>query len=454
MRRVLWTLILAPPLMAWLVLAVLTLSHVPHTVHTGDAFIDAFARVFVDQGGLKYYERSSEKHLRAKEQWRPLEQQFGDDPRFWWLCYKLRNDSTVADEPPRESYLQQARQRGIANLPILLVLYTSTNSSFESRIKYEPNFNTVRGNNSRSTSLPNPGEYSKIFHARQKAIAQLHDDSIDILLKEMQARVPRHPLPYYLQAMLAGERRQYDTAYKLLKQGNCIATQEWHNGSALKDTYTPLLTKQLKTHDAPLAKSISNYSGMDYKGLSAQLQWDAEGLSYDALQMQRLDIVDEIYKMSCYIGISTGYDWGPTKLGLQACLHVQKEAAKQPAIVADHEKAAALAKLYNELCSVYNCAFYKGLRNKQLSPSQMQLLKYKCSYDFQLESLIDITSNRYYEPANLALGNNLIPVLQPYWFITPSPDEYQAEMDKLFTELLRFDYTTCSFHDPPAPPAR
>lgn len=453
MRRVLWALILAPPLLLWLVLSVLTLTHVPHDVHTGEAFIDAYALVFVAQGGLKLTERYPAKHLRAKEQWRALEKQFSNDPRFWWVCYKLRNDSTGETDLPRESYLQEARRRGIANLPILLDLYASVYASYEHKIEYHPNFSQIASNSS-SHSRPTLNELSNILHARQKAIDQLHDDSLDVILQEMRDYSPMHPLPVYLQAVLAGERLQYDHAYQLLKRGNYIAAKQWHNGSALSDMYTPIIARKLTTSDALLAKYISNFTYIEFPGRAGTLEWDTEVLAYDSLKANRLDICNEVYRMACYDAISSGYNSKLTRLGLHACLEIQKEVARQPLIATDPGKAAALAELHTKLITAYRYWLLKGASSKNYTQRQVQLLQYESSFESEIEELIDSASRGYYTSANQVLGISPDPLFKSYLLEKPGPGVYKAEMDKMFAELLRFDYTTCSFHDSPAAPAR
>jgi hypothetical protein len=453
MRRALWLLIITPPLLLWLVLAVLTLSHVPNQVHSGDAFIDAYAQLQLKQGGLIKPEPSHVSLVLAEMQWRALEKQFSNDPRFWWLCYKRRNGDTGTSDPPSENYLVEARHRGIATLPILLVLYTSVSKSYDSKVEYSPGFKDFANKSGQGGSLA-PGDYSIIVHARREAIDRLHDDTMDLLLEEMQVCAPQHPLPYYLQAMLAGERRQYDKAYGLLKQGNSIGAAAKSDHLVLTDMYDPISIRQLKTRDAPLAKLISGQSRVDFDGIGAFFQWDAEALAVDAFQLERMDLVTEIHKMGCYTGIATDYDWLPTKIGLQALLHIQKEAASQPALAADSGKAAALSKLQRELYAAYSYRLDEGASLLQVTPHHKQLLQYRAAFDSRIEAVIDAASNGYYAPADRVLNINPDPLFQSYLLKKPGLEVCKAELDKMYAGLLRFDYTTCSFHDPPAFPAR
>lgn len=439
MKRALWTLILAPPLIAWLVLAALTLSHVPRQVHTGDAFLDAYVQALLDRGGLPHTYT-----WLPETKWRELEQQFSNDPRFWWECFEHRSGVLTAYHDP-DLFLFRAWQRGKVNLPVLLALYMSTSSLVEDTISHKPNYPQF-------SSSSAPDNVSKCIHARRALLDELHDNSADDVLVKMQQCASQHPLPYYLQAMLAGERKQYNDALRLLKEGNSIAAHEWPHGDLFLELYDPMVSRSLISSDALLADFIAERSDINCDRLSFGFDNDVETLAGDAMQLGRMDIVNEIHKMGCYLSITAGYDWDPTELGLSACSTVQDLAA-QSSLAADSDKSAALSRLLRELVAARSYWWSGTASLPRETPGQERMHAFMKGISHQAEVLIDSTSQGYYQPANRLLGIDPDETQDTYLFVRRRPG-YQAELDQRFAGLLRFDYTTCSFHDPPAPPAR
>jgi hypothetical protein len=439
MRRIVWTLILAPPLAAWLVLAVLTLSHVPRQVHSGDAFIDAYVQALVDRGGLPH----SDTWL-PETKWLELQRQFSNDPRFWWVCFKHRS-GVLTDYRDPDVFLFEALHRSTVNLPILLSLYMSTSSSLEDKIRNNSNYPQY-------SSYSGPGALSKCIHARRALLDELNDNSAEDVLVKMQQCASRNPLSYYLQAMLAGEREQYDKALGLMKAGNTIAANEWYHDDLNFELYEPMVSKTMLSSDGLLADFLAERSDIDIDRLSFAFDEDAESLAIDALRLRRMDILNEIHKMGCYASITAGYDWEPTELGLSACKTVQKLVA-QSSQAGDPSKSAALSRLLKMLNTTYNYWWSGETSSPQETRVQAILHAAKKGIFHQAEILIDSTSQGYYQPANRLLGIDPDETYGSYLYVRRKPG-YQAELDKLFAELLRFDYTTCSFHDPPVLPAR
>ncbi len=438
MRRQPWLLLLAPPVLAWLTLAVLTLTHTPRQVHTGDALLDTFAQAMVEHGWLLKQSRIDGPWL-PEDEWRELEQRFGDDPRFWWLCYKLR--STGAEELYPDSYvfLHEARHRGIANLPILLALYDENTKTVQHAIN----------NDRRIPPLPNypapPRDMSTYLHGMRKVVDSSYTDQGDEILEELKAVAPSHPIVYYLQALLAGERLDYELSLLLLKQGNVFASNS-HNTYLLIEQMSIQVSLPSASYSDQLCEpALRNFTNNGSEIIAAQTQWDAEALAYDALRMHRLDIVDEIHKMGCYIGIVSGYRWGPAKLGLQACLHVQNETAQQTAMTADVLKATALSKLHKVLYTTYRYMLSEGANSPQATPRQAQLRSLRASIYQRLDDCLDAASGGYYSAANWLRG--IYP--DAYLFPRRAPD-YMERMDEKYARLLSFDYTTCSFTQVPA----
>jgi hypothetical protein len=433
MKRALWTILLAAPVLAWLALAELTLTHVPRRVHTGDALIDAYAQAVADQEGMQKLGAGDSQPWLTEKQWLKLEQRFGGDARFWWLCYQHRRAPSVAFDPQRYAYLQEARRRGVANLPILLVL-----NDYNSVCMYSSVANNA--NIPKLPRRPQPHDYSQFNHARRVVLDRAGDVSSDVLLAEMRASAPRHPLPYYLQALLAGERKQFDTARALLEQGNAVAKNAARSKIVLSDLYYPLNIKSINASDMRLGAFLAETSAMGYDAFGEEFQTDTTALSYDAFCLRRLDIINELHKMCCYTALSTNFHYAPTELAFNACQVVRGQAMKYAPFASDPDKTAALEQLSDAQNALCIMQMYKGEQSQHLTPVRVQFVHAVAAITEQINRFIDALSQGYFIPATrlLALdpGDHDPRVRQ---------GNYQDQSRNMCTDLLRFDYTTCSF---------
>ncbi len=135
--RLIAVLVALPALCAYAWLAYATLTHRQLLVRTGDTLLDAYLQAVVDNDRVTnpgaFYAWNSQliyspgdTFQLPEQEWYSLEQRFGDDPRFWMLCYNLRREPSEYVSPVagvevygRTKYLEQARQRGAVDWTVL-----------------------------------------------------------------------------------------------------------------------------------------------------------------------------------------------------------------------------------------------------------------------------------------------------------------------------------------------
>jgi hypothetical protein len=237
--RVAWGLILGAPLGMWLALAVLVLAHKPHHIPgSGDRLLDTWLQAAMDTSTYSYTTTAEPGGFLSagipERTWRQWEGQFGHDPRFWMLCYHQRGpaegeyDSAVAgvQVPGACRYLEEARQRGLADGAVLYNLLREYDSAWNASVDAEIE---AQG---KAAATPKPTTNAQRLAVQQHwslARSRLVDPRFGVkeaaLLKELLAAAPDEACVHYFAGQLAYKRQDYAAALACIARGN----QAQHN---------------------------------------------------------------------------------------------------------------------------------------------------------------------------------------------------------------------------------
>ncbi len=442
--RGLWALVLCPPLLACLALAVLALAHRPQPVHTGDALLDAYLQAVVDNDSVLVGFYSPKEHFSLPETaWLKLEAMFKRDPRFWLLCYRYRDADLVESAPAvnpvagvsmgysRVRYLEAARANHAAQLRHYLILLWQYRSAWRDEADTAGRLLVL-------TRKSTPAERAAYNHAVRNEIDLRHQAVEQQLLAEMTASAPEHPLPKYVAAMTEAERGNYALARRLLAEGNRLAQARRRDGTLGRDA---------------LANPFPGDAGMDkilLRGIRQDLLdsalspvarsfTDASSLLAEhAATTHDPSLLQELHLFGCYAGIAFGYQI----LTTPQSQYILKDVEQQ-AFLAHHGQLtpaqtanlADLAAAVGQVRTIQKHAYSPASRPPSHLPDPGTL-------QWRVLQVIDRAS-----------GNHHIAVLNELDTdqMLQTRTAFVSKMDEQCSKLLRFDYTTLDWRaDAPA----
>ncbi|MBN2081260.1 hypothetical protein JW859_03535 [bacterium] len=215
-----WITLATVPVLAWLVLATQTMTYRSPAPVTSDPLFNRFMErisrhiAFIQSDATNYYYYGAGIPAYELAGW---EKEFGNDPRFWQLCYYFANElpEEYVTELPGSGYdaevhyLEEARRRGIADPLIMIELYTQVENAVRQQAR-EALQSELTGVTDRIQI--NLAYWRYIDEHFAAEFAQLQD--------EVLAVAGDDSWPYYRFALVAFEHGDYDAAWELIAQGN------------------------------------------------------------------------------------------------------------------------------------------------------------------------------------------------------------------------------------------
>jgi len=310
--RVVWGVILGAPLLVWAFMAASALTRHAPPVRTGDALLDAFLQQLVDRdelaspvlrGAGPYFGTDTRV---SDTMFASLERQYGDDPRFWMLCYRLRDPSA---DPRRSSvspntgtnyvgYLEEAETRGIADGSVLLILLQTRLDNWRAEAGAELNL-THPGRTA------TPGESYRYRNAcRRQADSKHLQDERQLLEKVIEA-APDQALPHYFAAKYACERGDYSQAVAQVRRGNAATQSNPMLG------FPQEITQAALHHQQVLGSSLITgwlAANVNYEPNFIRMKDFVKDMAYLAVQRKDARALDELSKLACRFGSLEGGD--------------------------------------------------------------------------------------------------------------------------------------------------
>ncbi|MBN2081261.1 hypothetical protein JW859_03540 [bacterium] len=213
-----WISLVAMPLLTWLVLAGQTVTYRSPAPATSDPLMSKFmARIVLEiTRPHRDYDYIEEHALPAAElaSWAG---EFGDDPRYWMLCYYFcdgppegtQPGSVITDRHSRVYYLEEARRRGVADAQVLMELFRQ----YEWAWRYE-------ADNATRAWLTPGADRRESNRLIWQYVDEQHGAEYAALLADVLAGAGDHSWPYYEAALVESERGELAAAWELLVQGN------------------------------------------------------------------------------------------------------------------------------------------------------------------------------------------------------------------------------------------
>jgi hypothetical protein len=212
----------------WVVLAVVALVLSCYLIEvyrcsrytpTGDALFDKYARAVIKRQAWRLFSVPIETKLSlldasTLQDW---EGEFGDDPRYWLLCYSCATDINPAQGTEfteqglsdKYYYLDQAIQRGCADVNVLYYAFCEQSDSWMMQAKQS------YAESEQAVHWQKLAPYER--HSRMQA---LFGDEILQWLDKMIEAAPDESYPYYRRAWHHFMNSDYDLAQKDLEAGN------------------------------------------------------------------------------------------------------------------------------------------------------------------------------------------------------------------------------------------
>lgn len=450
LTRVLWALILSPPLIALLALAALTLIHRPAPVHTGDALLDAYLQAVLGKSvevnkpsEMAYtttiWNYDIDYETLTGDDWLKLEDRFGDDPRFWLLCFAHRSGlyrwcgpgetgpanyvSQVANVElsPDFRYLEEARRRKATNLLLLQSLCWGYRSFWrEEAID--------------SLKLKRPARYASqkdllTFESRITAeIDSRHGQTARKLLSELKQLTPQSAIPVYIEACQEVLRGNPAHARALIREENQLAMQ---HGIDNEYQYLSFADQYLALSGADgLAASWlpSTASGFAPTIFQSQLKPAVQALVNAAAASHDAAMLEELHLMSCNIAREVGFDRYQTRLSADLAQMIISAVPQILSNAMTKDQSADLSKIQKIITDI------KAERKNVLKQYQSIGLALT-QPSFPQEVALTFAGEQHWA----------IAVLQANAQCAKHNQAYRAKMAELYSKLERFDYMTLSW---------
>jgi len=215
----------------WTLLAVLTLLLSCYFVEvyrcsrftpTGDALFDKYARAVIKRQAWRLFMSNWDSVLTTVDAstLREWENEFGDDPRYWLLCYSCATDCDPAqgveyvDQGLSEKYyyLDQAIQRGCADVNVLYFAFSEHSDLWWSLIWED------------YSSSEHPVAWKDLTPLQRDArFNSLCGDEIASWLERMIEAAPDESYPYYMRARYHFVKDDFEQALRDFEAGNTAA---------------------------------------------------------------------------------------------------------------------------------------------------------------------------------------------------------------------------------------
>ena len=235
--RIVWGVILLPPLLCWAALGLYAaFRHAPH-VDTGDRLLDLFLQEMIDRDQIigphaaaSSYNTNGLAGLPPEifDGWKA---EFGDDPRL----YHLRDRYTAVDYssymsdaypslPTRTALLNDAVARGIADPAILARLI-----SYDDRV-WKGETYELSGLNAPDYRAGTVEQWDAYIQQQQSYIDSRHAAEQNKLLAALLKAAPDQAMPLYYAANLAWRRGDMPATFRLLREGNAAPKNDGSAG--------------------------------------------------------------------------------------------------------------------------------------------------------------------------------------------------------------------------------
>ena len=435
--RAIWRLILAPPLLACLALALIALLHRPRPVHTGDALLDAYLQAVVDHdAAIHRFKADPDAQALPEWEWLKLESRFGDDPRFWWLCYYFRSpwadwakgyQSPIAGAKLKTTgcqYLEEARARGAVRLPHLLAILSEYRDAWTEEARQNGRLPTL-------PRYPSDADMPAYVSAVRKEIDSRHGAVEQRLLAEVAASAPGHPLTKYVLAMVEAERGHSQRALTLLREGNRLAKELRSAGSTTRNVMDDPFPPRPGSDELLQGKLMWAFVEGCMSGIAVSLRQDACIMLQSAATEHDPHALQELYLAGLHMRASASYRFEPTYRGTTICVLACRNAKQAYGKRVSAGQSKALADLDALIGSAKT-----ELRSRLVQfrpPGRPQ-----SAVPWWVWDAVDRASGGRWQA---------IAEMRRYAKARLSDAAFRVKMDALYAKLLRFDYVTLSWRD-------
>jgi hypothetical protein len=306
LRRVTLSLLTLPPLIALALLAWATLMHQPRPISTGDALLDAYLQAVADYGevgSVKSFELITVGGLFPSSLWQHWEKQFGDDPRFWMLCYYERPQGEAHGDfeswygLPGAGYLLEARERGATDWSALLKLLDAQVRAWDIDARTTLGLSTLT---KRSTLVERRSHHMRVW----EEIKRKHQTELAQLLTEVRKAGAEQAEVHYYLAGLAAESGDMAGALEEMDAGNAAP----QNDSGLGLPYDALTAAARQSQplagDVPLAGQLVRCFLFASRPNVVRFKYSIEVLVASAVTRQDAAVLQALHRSCCRYGAS------------------------------------------------------------------------------------------------------------------------------------------------------
>jgi hypothetical protein len=442
LARVAWGLILGAPLGAFLVLAALLLAHRPQRIPpSGDTLLDTWLQAAMATDIISNRAAAqSGKYLSAgipERTWRQWEKEFGRDPRFWLLCYHQRcpaeaeyNSADAGMKVPGACrYLEQARQRGLADGAVLYNLlreYDSAwNASADAEVKAQ----------GKTAATPKPTTNAQQIAAQQRwdqkrsrLVEPRFGAKKAALLQELLAAAPDEACAHYFAGQLAFRRQEYATALACIERGN----QAPHNRMLCGFPDDVVVRAARAGHligDDELLTGVLREGTWWYGAVdNIQTKHTVNGLSAWAAQRRDWRGLNTLQQYGCRYATTENGDLVGALVGYILVRYIDRNVQATPGLVLTPSQRQALVVQDSKLTALNGQI--TALIHKNAPPSQLSLFEKAIAgaKDFATQGRAKFMSESTEECKSLQQEQAAL----------------AGPLRDAFAEIARFDYTTFS----------
>ncbi|GEM_PF-2307429 len=305
--RGVWLALIVAPVLAWCALLVTVYTAVPPSASTGDPLLDRLLGTIAaskSDPALSPWGMPTDARGICEGVLAEWEVEFGDDPRYWMLCYHFARCSTEGyssewaevDLDPRARYLEEARRRGAVDGAVLLRLLRACDRAWrEATNQYV------------AVTPPQHRDETKApyLQARRAAVDQYRGTEYKLLLSELFAAAPDEALPYYYAAMYETERGNYDAAVDKLRQGNAAPRNTSLTGFPFDELWGGMRAGR-PLNDKLVSGRLCEHSLMLALPDFIMVKDTAKLLIAEAIERQDLAALDELHTFGCRFGSAEG----------------------------------------------------------------------------------------------------------------------------------------------------
>jgi hypothetical protein len=301
--------LILPPLAAAVLMARAALAHKQRPVLTGDALSDAYLQVVVDSGAWDIMQAGSYQGMQGcipDAQWLNWEKQFGQDPRFWLLCYHQRpwgqeyvSRLAGVKMTGNTRFLEQARERGAADWRVLRWLAGAYTGKWNEEVRDALGLNPPKNKAA-------PQEWLDYYAKTSAELLRRHEPQLRQIEDELRIAGKDQALAHYQLAMIETECCDYQGALAAISAGNAATRYDMD----LSPPYDILV--RAARQGRPLAgdKVLSGMLASDYIAIALPnfLRYKnmVRALSAWAMQNGDLAALDTLHAYCCRFGMAEG----------------------------------------------------------------------------------------------------------------------------------------------------